>query len=124
MRIQHILVVALLALVAWPASTGAAGSRLVARLYAPTHRPKVKAPWRIRITARTTRGTPVNAEVRYQFLYNGVVVARRSHYRFRGTFRDTLTWPPESAGQRLTFRAVVTTRIGRRNLDYWVQSHR
>jgi hypothetical protein len=46
-----------------------ARSRLVARLYAPTHHPKAGAPWRIRITARTAKGKPVRAEVRYQFLF-------------------------------------------------------
>ncbi len=102
----------------------AAGSRLVARLYAPTHRPKANRAWRIRITARTTSGKPVTANVRYQFLFNGVVVARRSNYRFRGTFRDTLTWPKSSIGKRLTFRAVVSSRIGTRSLDYWVLPRR
>lgn len=107
-----------------PPSAEAAASRLVARLYAPTHRPKANRPWRIRITARTQNGKPVSAEVRYQFLFNGVVVARRSHYRFRGSFRDTLTWPKSSVGRRLTFRAVVSSRIGTRNLDYWVLPRR
>jgi len=118
------MAVAIALLCAWPAPAPAAKSRLVARLYAPTHHPKVDAPWRIKITARTQHGKPVSAEVRYQFLYNGVVVARRSHYRFRGTFRDTLTWPADSVGMRLTFRAVVTSRIGSRNLDYWVEARR
>lgn len=125
-----VLLVAGFALTGVPAAgapTGdAAANRLVARLYAPTHHPKVKRPWRIRITARSTSGRAVTARVTYAFLFNGKVVARRSpdNPRFRGTFRDTITWPANSVGYKLTFRAVVTSRIGRRNLDYWVRVRR
>jgi hypothetical protein len=107
-----------------PRATGAASSSLVARLYAPNHHPRVNRPWRIRITARNAAGDPVRAEVRYQYLLAGQIVGRRSHYRFRGTFRDTIIWPGAAVGYRLTFRAVVTSRIGRRNLDYWVRVRR
>lgn len=96
----------------------AASARFKAKLYAPTHRPRAGKAWRIRIVVRTTRGRPLHAEVRYQFLFGGRVVARRSHYRFRGTFRDSVVWPRRSVGVPLTFRAVVTTRLGKRNLDY------
>lgn len=90
-------------------------------LAAPTHRPTVGAPWPITIRARAPGGRPLRAEVRYQFLFGGNVVARRSHYRFRGRFHDTLRWPARAAGLPLTFRAVVTTPLGRRNLDYRVR---
>jgi hypothetical protein len=70
------------------------------------------------LTARDAGGRPLRAEVGYQFLFAGRVVARRSHYRFRGRFRDVVTWPRRSVGVPLTFRAVVTTRLGTRNLDY------
>lgn len=106
------------------AATPAAGGGLVARLYAPTHYPRVNRAWRIRITAHDAAGDPVRAEVRYQYLLAGQIVGRRSHYRFRGTFRDTILWPGASVGYRLTFRAVVTSRIGTRNLDYWVRVRR
>lgn len=106
-----------------PATATGSGT-LVARLHAPTHHPKANRAWPIRITAATPAGAPVRAEVRYQYLFNGKVVARRSHYRFRGTFRDTITWPPTAVGYRLTFRAVVTSAIGARNLDYWVEVRR
>lgn len=102
----------------------AAEGRLVAHLYAPNHHPRVHRPWPIRITAADPQGHPVRAEVRYQYLFNGQVVARRSHYRFRGTFRDTLDFPGSAVGYRLVFRAVVTSSIGRRNLDWWVEVRR
>lgn len=101
-----------------------AAGRLVANLQASGHHPRVNQPWPIRITARTPNGKAVQANVRYSFLFNGQVVARRSNYRFRGTFHDNLTWPASALGHRLTFRAVVTSRVGNQNLDYWVQVRR
>ncbi|MGZ4268269.1 MAG: hypothetical protein ACXVFN_02010 [Solirubrobacteraceae bacterium] len=115
-------VLALALVVAVPATSAAA---LDARLYAPTHHPRADRPWRIRITARSSvSGRPVRADVRYVYLYQGQVVGRRSHYYFRGTFRDTIIWPRRSIGIALTFRAVVTSRVGRRNLDYAVRVRR
>jgi hypothetical protein len=64
------------------------------------------------------------ASVRYQFLFAGRPVASRSHYRFRGTFHDTLTWPASAVGIPLTFRAIVRTSLGTKNLDYAVQVRR
>jgi hypothetical protein len=82
------------------------------------------APWPILIRAHDAAGRPLRAEVRYQYLFAGSVVARRSHYRFRGTFRDTFRWPARSLGVPLTFRAVVTTPLGTRRLDYDVRVKR
>ncbi|MGZ4200569.1 MAG: hypothetical protein ACXVRH_00755 [Thermoleophilaceae bacterium] len=85
------------------------------------HHPKAGRSWPITITARTWSGRALSGRVRYEYLYQGQVVARRSNYRFsHGRFRDTLDWPARSVGIRLTFRAVVTTRLGKVNLDYWV----
>lgn len=93
-------------------------------LRAPTHRPAAGAPWPIVIRAHDAAGHPLRAEVRYQYLFAGSVVARRSHYRFRGTFHDTFRWPARSLGVPLTFRAVVTTPLGTRRLDYDVRVKR
>jgi hypothetical protein len=90
-------------------------------LAAPTHRPRANAPWPIAIEARGPGGRPLRAAVRYQFLFAGSVVARRSHYRFRGTFHDVIRWPANSVGVPLTFRAVVATALGTRRLDYRVR---
>ena len=63
--------------------------------------------------------------MRYVYLYQGQIVGRRSHYRCRGTFRDTIVWPRRSIGIALSvFRAVVTSSIGSRNLDYAVRVRR
>jgi hypothetical protein len=66
----------------------------------------------------------LRAEVRYQYLFAGSVVARRSHYRFRGTFHDTFRWPARSLHVPLTFRALVTTALGTRKIDYDVRVQR
>lgn len=88
------------------------------------HRPVAGRPWPLVIRAYDAGGQPLAAEVRYQYLFGGAVVARRSHYRFRGTFHDRFTWPERAAGLPLTFRAVVTTPLGTRRLDYPVQVQR
>jgi hypothetical protein len=69
-------------------------------------------------------GRPLAASVRYQFLFAGRPVASRSHYRFRGTFHDVVSWPARAVGIPLTFRAIVRTSLGTRNLDYAVQVRR
>lgn len=104
-----------------PASTTPDRPSLVASLRAPTHRPRAGAAWPITVTARTAAGRPLRATVSYAYLYGGAVVARRSHYRFRGVFHDTIRWPERSVGFPLTFRAVVRTASGARNLDYEVE---
>ena len=102
-------------------STAAPKPRAKVTLTAPTHRPKAGAPWPIAIRAVGPDGRPLRAAVRYQYLFAGQVVAHRSHYRFRGSFHDVIRWPARSQGIPLTFRAVVTTPLGTRNLDYAVR---
>jgi hypothetical protein len=121
-----------LGLVACGGGSGAGGGETVRRppprptvtLTAPGHRPVVNAPWPITIRARGPGGEPLRAEVRYQFLFAGAVVARRSHDRFKGVFHDAIRWPAKSLGIPLTFRAVVTTPLGTRKLDYPVRVRR
>jgi hypothetical protein len=93
-------------------------------LQAPGHHPAVNAAWPIRIEARGPNGRPLRAEVRYQYLFGGSVVARRSDFRFKGSFHDVLRWPKRSVGIPLTFRAVVITPLGTRRLDYDVRVRR
>jgi hypothetical protein len=93
-------------------------------LDAPNHQPTVNAAWPITITARDPDGRPLRAEVRYQYLFAGSVVAHRSHYRFKGTFHDIIRWPKRSVGIPLTFRALVSTPLGTRRLDYAVRVKR
>lgn len=120
-----IATIGLLVLLATAAPAQApAANRLVAHLYAKSHHPRVNKPFPIRITATDPSGRPVRATVDYQYLYGGQIVARRSHYRFKGTFRDSLVFPAASVGYRLTFRAVIKSAIGNRNLDWWVEVKR
>lgn len=105
-------------------STSGSGPAPKIALEAKTHRPTAGAPWPIVIRAHDPAGRPLAAEVRYQYLFGGAVVAHRSHYRFRGTFHDTFRWPARAVGVPLTFRAVVSTRFGVRRLDYDVQVRR
>ncbi|TML31814.1 MAG: hypothetical protein E6G30_00345 [Actinobacteria bacterium] len=89
-----------------------------ATLTAPGHNPRADRPWPVVVTATANDGRPLPAVVHYQFLFAGRVVAERSTYRFRGRFRDVVTWPRRSIGIPLTFRAAITTKLGKRNLDY------
>lgn len=85
------------------------------------HRPKANKAWPIIVTARTWSRKPLSGRIRYEFLFGGAVVARRSNYAFRnGRFRDTIVWPARSVGMRLTFRVVVRTSIGTVRLPYAV----
>jgi|SRR5947209_12638321 len=105
-------------------SSAPATGSLVATLTAPNHTPKVGKAWRITVTAHDPHGAPVNAHVQYVFLFNGAVVAKRSNYAFKGAFHDNIDWPANSIGLPLTFRALVTSTIGTKALDYPVRVSR
>lgn len=105
-------------------STTEPGPSPTVTLHAATHHPSVRKPWPIVIRAYDRAGRPLSAEVRYQYLFGGAVVAHRSRYRFRGTFHDSFHWPARAIGIPLTFRAVVTTPLGARKLDYDVKVRR
>jgi hypothetical protein len=113
------------AVIAGPvAAQAGAASGFRATLSVPGHHPKANRAWPVTVTA-SYRGRPVTARVRYVFLYGGQVVSRQSNYRFHGRFTDHgFSWPARAVGYRLTFRAVVSSSRGTRNLDYWVQVRR
>ncbi|HUY60052.1 MAG TPA: hypothetical protein VMV16_10115 [Solirubrobacteraceae bacterium] len=91
-----------------------------ATMHASTHSPRVNRPWPVSFTV-TSAGKPVKSEVRYQYLFAGQVVARRSHYTFDGSFHDVFTWPASAVGYPLTFRAVIGSGKITLNLDYPVR---
>ena len=95
-------------------------SGVVATMHAGTHSPRVGQPWPVRFTV-TRGGSGVVASVGYEFLFGGQVVARRSHYTFRGHFSDIVQWPASAVGYPLTLRAVVRAAGATINLDYPVQ---
>lgn len=85
------------------------------------------ALWPIKITASRGGRAISGGKISYQFLFNGRIVACRTVLkpyvpRFRsGVFRDRIDWPERSVGIPLTFRIVVRTRYGLRNMDYAVR---
>lgn len=92
-------------------------------MHASTHHPRVDRPWPVSFSV-SANGRPASAEVRYEYLFAGQVVAHRSDYRFRGSFHDTFVWPASAVGYPLTFRAVILAAGTTLNLDYSVQVSR
>ena len=115
------MIVAVVAL-ALPAVALAGG--FTAQLFAPSHHPVANTRWHITVTA-TRGGRKLSGTVNYQYLSNGVVVARRSGGPFKhGVYHDTLTWPGAAIGHPLTFRVVVATRYGTDYLNWFVEVRR
>jgi len=103
-----------------PGVVRASARGVSATMHASTHSPRVNRPWPVSFTV-TSAGKPVRAEVRYQYLFAGQVVARRSHYTFTGSFHDVFMWPSSAVGYPLTFRAVISSGDVTLNLDYPVR---
>jgi hypothetical protein len=114
----------LLAIAALAAIAPVAQARLTVTMHASGHHPKVGKKWAITITA-FNGSKRVCGHVRYAFLFRGRVVAHRNAGvggNFCGHFKDPdIIWPKRAIGIPLTFRAVVDTKLGQRNLDYSVQ---
>jgi hypothetical protein len=119
-----------------PGASGSAGqSRPQARsaalwtatFTAPTHRPRARERWPVKITAYTRHGRALHGTVQYHFIFGGKVVATRSCLdvgttpcAFTGVYRDVVRWPARSVGVHLIFQSVVKTRLGTKKLNYWV----
>jgi hypothetical protein len=89
-------------------------------MHASARRPRVNRPWPVSF-AVSQAGKPVAAEVRYEYMFAGQVVAHRSDYHFTGHFHDTFLWPSSALGYPLTFRAVILAGGETLYLDYPVQ---
>ena len=142
-RVYPALLVALASLILLASGSAGAAEPCVAKLKAPTHRPKANRLWPVTVTCLTRSGKPVRATATYKFVYNGQVMAtrypspkadpkspcsragtcRHSPYPFRGRMRDgTFIWPRRSVGFPLTLRVVVAVKgKGSINLDYAVK---
>lgn len=103
-----------------PGVVRASSQGVTATMHASTHHPRANHHWPVSF-AVSGPGGPVKAEVRYEYLLSGQVVAHRSHYRFTGSFHDVFIWPYSAVGYPLTFRAVISTGKLTLNLDYPVQ---
>lgn len=99
--------------------SGSSGA-FAASMHAAGHHPHANKPWPISFIA-TDAGKPAHAQVAYEYLFAGQVVAHRSHYKFTGHFKDVFRWPSSAVGFPLTFRAVIEGAGATLNLDYAVQ---
>lgn len=93
---------------------------VTASMQVGTHNPKVNKPWPLTFTVKKG-GKAVKASVSYEYLYEGRVVAKRSHYTFTGHFKDTFLWPASAVGEPLTFQAVITSGKVTIDLDYAIK---
>ena len=117
-RTRVVALIAAIVAFALPASAVAGG--FTARLYAPSHQPRV-GKWSIKVTA--TRGRQkLSGSVSYRYLFQGVVVSTQPGGHFtRGVYRDTLTWPRRAVGHAITMQVVVQTRYGTDYLNWWIK---
>jgi hypothetical protein len=106
-----------------PGIVRATSDSLAAGMHAGTHTPTVGRAWPIAFSVQRA-GRPAAAAVSYEYLFAGQVVARRSHYRFRGRFSDVFRWPSSAVGYPLTFRAVIESGGSTVHLDYAVRVRR
>jgi hypothetical protein len=110
-----------------PATTTPAAADLVAHLQTPGRQPKAGGHWPITVTL-TWQGKPARGHISYEFLLGGQVVSRQQvggePATFTGTFHDDILWPDSAVGYTLTFRVVVTSPHGTKNLDYPVRVRR
>ncbi len=104
-------------------TVSASADGVVATMHATSHHPKADRSWPVHFTV-TSGGHAAAASVSYEFLLDGQVVARRSHYHFTGSFSDVVTWPVASIGYPLTFRAAIVSSRTTLYLDYPVQVSR
>jgi hypothetical protein len=103
-----------------PAAASAAA--FTARLTAPNHTPTANKQWPITVTV-TRGGARLGGSVRYQFLFQGQVVANRAGHSFtHGVYHDTLLFPGAAVGRVLSLRVIVTTKYGTVDLPWWIKA--
>lgn len=109
-------VLALIAALALPAAALAASFKLTPHI--ANHAPIVNKKWPI--TVDVTKGTTkLSGSVTYQFLFSGSVVSTQKGHSFKdGVYKDSLDFPSNSLGQKLTLRIVVKTKNGTEHLDW------
>lgn len=94
-------------------------------LKAPKTNPKVNVRWYYSITVTDLKGKPIRATVTAHILDPlggvhpvdyGPTQKPIANFPFRGTFRDYLTFPPESKGFQLTIRWTIKAMGAKRIL--------
>jgi hypothetical protein len=119
---MRLLVLALLAALLVPSAAASASVRAVLRTSSAT--PVVDEPWRYTVTVRSAAGKPLPARMRLQILVGATVVgcwkggemvqcldgSLGNWIVFKGKRTGVLTWPAQSVGAKLTFRALVVAQ--------------
>jgi hypothetical protein len=119
-RSSSLVLVALALVLALPGAASAAA--FSAQLSAPNHEPTANKKWPITVTVHRGR-TQLSGSVRYQFLFEGQVVASRNGHRFtNGVYRDTLLFPGQAIGQNLSLHVIVSTKYGTVVLPWWIKT--
>jgi hypothetical protein len=119
-RRASLVIVGLALALALPASASAAP--FTAHLKAPNHTPTANKKWPITVTVSHGRTRP-GGVVRYEFLFDGQVVAHRAGHGFRrGVFHDNLLFTRAAVGHAITLRVIVKTRFGTVNLNWNVKT--
>jgi hypothetical protein len=84
---------------------------------APTHHPRVKAPWPVTVRVTNSAGHPVAATLTMRILYGGSPVGKVDFgrvYHIVGSWKEKkgqeITWPVASRGQSLQFQAIVKSQ--------------
>ena len=117
------ILAAVLALLVSPAALAA--TSLSVLLVAPRANPRVNVKWFYSIVVADLEGKPLPATVTAQILdpFGGVHPVDYGPtqkpivgFRFKGTFRDYIEFPPESRGITLTIRWTVRAKAAKRVL--------
>jgi hypothetical protein len=111
------LVVVALAL---PASALAAAFKVVPHIH--NHTPTANKKWPIALTV--TKGSKkLSGSVKYEFLFDGSVVSHQAGKKFTdGIYKDELLFPSTAVGNPLTLRIIVTTKYGKQNVNWAVNT--
>jgi hypothetical protein len=103
-----------------PASAFAAAFKVVPHIQ--NHTPTANRKWPIALTV--TKGPQkLSGRVEYEFLIGGTVVSHQAGKKFTdGIYKDDLLFPSSAVGNPLTLRIVVTTRYGKRTVNWAVNT--
>ena len=106
------------------AASASGATPVKATLKTSSAKPVVDQPWRYTITVKDAAGKPLAAKARLQILVGTTVVgcwkggrmaecldgSLGSWIAFKGKRTGVLTWPAQSVGVTLTFRAIVVAQ--------------
>jgi len=105
-----------------PSTTVPPAPAIRATLTAPTHTPKVNAPWHDVVRVTNGAGHPMPAVVHLQAMFQGVAVGQIGlHKVSNGVWSETINWPAASVGQALVFQALATALGTTLTIDYPLQ---